>query len=87
VGLVFGRSRPATGFDIDLKALTINSAVEAPKPARVSAPRDGSGDEAGRWQFIQSLRRSGYVVIEGETDGCEWRISNENGDWKLVEQR
>lgn len=88
VGSVFGRPRPATGFDLDLKALAQCSNVEPAASLRVSAPRlnGGGGDERSRWAFIQSLREDGYVVIEDRAPDCEWAIAFDGGQWKLVEQ-
>lgn len=85
VGAVFGRPRAATGFDVDLKALTAASEHVAATPVKVAAPYAGPEREGGRWAAIKALRREGYVVIEGGEAECQQRLVFDDGEWKLVE--
>jgi ATP phosphoribosyltransferase regulatory subunit len=86
VGEVFGRARPATGFDIDLKVLARNSRVELSLAPRVAAPPAGGKDEHGRWALVTRLRDEGYVVVEtSDTSTCEQSIVFDGGEWKLPE--
>lgn len=85
VGEVFGRSRAATGFDIDLKVLAAALPMAEKRGKRVHAPAAGEEDEAGRWAFVSRLRGEGYVVVE-QVDGGEgfdYQVVNEAGEWTL----
>lgn len=86
VGAVFGRARAATGFDIDLKALTAAGTVPAPRAQKVAAPHTTAANEAGRWEAISTLRDEGYIVVEGEGGpDCDKRLELQDNQWKLVE--
>lgn len=61
IGQVFGRSRPATGFSTDVKALVALSDVIVNQPKTVLSPICSSED---LWQKINSLRDQGYRVVE-----------------------
>ncbi len=61
VGLAFGRSRPATGFSLDLRELT-RVAVVADAPAPIVAPWD---DSASLRAAIAALRARGETVVQG----------------------
>ncbi len=61
IGKVFGRARPASGFDADLKLLAQLSSRDYPSPRVVLAP--GRGDAALQ-ALIAKLRDSGEVVIQ-----------------------
>lgn len=64
IGAVFGRARPATGFDVEL--LTIADRLPSPPVGqRVSVVRHEAGDLAALWQITEDLRRTGVQVIEG----------------------
>ena len=86
VGEVFGRSRAATGFDIDLKTLAAAVAPVSNAGKRVHAPVAKDADEAGRWALVTRLREEGYVVIEQiePDEHCDFSIVNDAGQWKLV---
>lgn len=87
VGEVFGRSRAATGFDIDLKALASATAQTGSDAERVLAPPSGaSSDEASRWAFISELREQGYIVVESDDDdvGFDCRIVKSGDGWKVI---
>ncbi len=64
IGAVFGRARPATGFDVEL--LTIADRLPSPPVGqRVSVVRHEAGDLAALWQITEDLRQTGIQVIEG----------------------
>lgn len=67
VGAAFGRSRPATGFSLDLRELCRLAAVASPTGA-VFAPaladRASAADVAAREHAISSLRQQGERVID-----------------------
>jgi ATP phosphoribosyltransferase regulatory subunit len=65
IGLVFGRARPATGFSMDLKSLTVLVDDVASTNKVVLAP--GSPDREAR-EAMAAFRKQGYVVI-GRLDG------------------
>jgi ATP phosphoribosyltransferase regulatory subunit len=58
VGEKFGRSRPATGFSIDLRGLTA-----VPFPARNAGILAPQGDDPALLVAIRSLREQGEIVI------------------------
>lgn len=84
VGEVFGRSRGATGFDIDIKTLSQYVAYAQGEDMRVLAP--GAGDQdLDRWQKIRELRSQGYIVIESDSvaEECPYRLEKVSGEWRL----
>ncbi len=79
VGQIFGRSRPATGFSMDMRTLTALSAV--PKLSKgILAPYT---DDAELQQKIDQLRAKGEVVIV-DLPGHQQQIAELNCDRKLV---
>ena len=84
VGQVFGRARPATGFNTDLKALLelLAGSLAPADTAAISAP--ALGDDA-LWQKVAELRAAGEVVISslsGETDArCDRQLLPRDGKW------
>lgn len=61
IGEVYGRSRPATGFGINLTSLI--SLLELPNPKQgIFAPHS---NDVGQWEAIQNLREQGEVVVVG----------------------
>lgn len=88
IGEVFGRSRGATGFDVDIKTLSENVASSRDESMRVLAP--GAGDQdIDRWRKINELRLQGYIVIESETvaEDCPYRLEKVSGEWQLQSVR
>ena len=79
VGLAFGRSRPATGFSVDLLALAGLSNKKVSTHA-IMAPWDDSDELRS---LIRSLRQKGEVVIES-FPGHEHNESTMDGDRVLV---
>jgi len=79
VGQIFGRSRPATGFSMDMRTLTALSAVS--KLAQgILAPYM---DDAGLQQKVEQLRAKGEVVIV-DLPGHQQQVAELNCDRKLV---
>ncbi len=89
IGEVFGRARPASGFDSDLKTLAKLTTTEFPLKQGVLAP---DSDSNGLLDKISELRASGEIVIvdlgaEEISDqqcveqNCDRKLVNENGDW------
>ena len=71
IGEVFGRSRPATGFSLDLKALAKISPNMSENTSGIYAPNE---NDAVLQKKIQQLRTQGERVI------CE--LSGQQGDAK-----
>jgi ATP phosphoribosyltransferase regulatory subunit len=90
VGAVFGRSRPAVGFSLDLKSLA-EIAGDAAKPVAVLAP---CNDDAGLRDAIRRLRREGQTVIRdlpghgGAVDDGAFTVLQQlavvDGQWQLT---
>jgi len=85
LGEVFGRSRPATGFNTDLKALIQRLPLDAEEEAgAISAPstRDGL-----LWAKVSELRASGEVVIyqlaANPDTRCDRQLVLREGEWKV----
>ncbi len=87
VGAVFGRSRPAVGFSLDLKGLS-EVAGASPAPAAIRAPW---GEEAALRAAVRRLREAGETVIavlpghEPETQAfdIDRELSLVGGQWVL----
>ncbi|HEY8085088.1 MAG TPA: ATP phosphoribosyltransferase regulatory subunit [Methylophilaceae bacterium] len=79
VGQIFGRSRPATGFSMDMRTLTGLSAVT--KLAKgILAPY---AEDAELQQKIEQLREKGEMVIV-DLPGHQQQVAELNCDRKLV---
>lgn len=61
IGKVFGRARPASGFDADLKILAQLSSRDYPSPRVVLAPNQS---DAALQSLIAQLRDDGDIVIQ-----------------------
>lgn len=90
IGEVFGRSRPATGFSVDLKTLVmLEPDVEVPVRVPIFAPSDN--DESLRAK-IHELRAQGETVIRGlpgeynhpRAMGCTRELVKRNEVWCIV---
>ncbi len=84
VGAVYGRARPATGFNTDLKTL-LGPAAAAAVPPAILAP---AGDADGLWETVQALRAQGERVVcafAGQTDvtGCDRELVFQDGLWQV----
>ncbi len=88
VGEVFGRGRPATGFDVNLKSLVSNAAV---LPC-VFAPQPSAASREAQSVAVADLRAQGYRVrcalSEGEmaSADCQWELVEDAGEWQLAER-
>lgn len=91
IGEVFGRARPASGFDSDLKTLAKLTLREFRRPMGILAPGREGDETLGA--AIQRLRAAGEVVIcllgEGEVDGtqaremhCDRVLVESQGEWR-----
>jgi ATP phosphoribosyltransferase regulatory subunit len=86
VGEVFGRARPATGFNTDLKALLelLAESLPAVENRAISAPALA---DSALWQQIDKLREAGEVVItelSGAADArCNRQLRQVAGEWKV----
>ncbi len=90
IGASFGRSRPATGFSLDLREL----ARAAPQAAPRAAVRAQWSQQPGYAQAVRELRERGEVVIELPPDapfeGDGFRLDRElacaDGRWFVRER-
>ncbi|MDR4514221.1 ATP phosphoribosyltransferase regulatory subunit [Nitrosomonas sp.] len=86
IGKAFGRSRPATGFSMDLRELS-RLVEQAPYPKGISAPYDKKNKELG--SMIAQLRQEGHIVImelpgQPETTlSCDRKLVKRNGKWNV----
>jgi len=90
VGVSFGRARPATGFDVDLKRLPripdekMSRAIWTPGLRWVNAKRRGA-----LWETIRKLRDAGERVIgaldehEEPAHGCDRKLAWQNNAWRV----
>ena len=88
VGKAFGRSRPATGFSIDLREL---AGAAAPVAAREAILAPASSRDGKLARKVAALRAKGAVVIEelpGHEQyraelGCTHRLVRRDGAWTV----
>ena len=87
VGKVFGRARPATGFDISLKQLLGGNST--PEPVYF-APHVIEGQRASLFAAVAKLREQGRRVVvalsvdEVAPNNCVGRLENQSGQWQVV---
>ncbi|REG81632.1 ATP phosphoribosyltransferase regulatory subunit [Marinomonas pollencensis] len=85
IGEAFGRSRPATGFSTDVKALVALANVHVATPKTVLSPVCQSD---ALWAKVNALRAQGYRVIEALDDGCvdtvDFTLVFVDDAWQLV---
>jgi ATP phosphoribosyltransferase regulatory subunit len=87
VGAVFGRSRPAVGFSLDLKSL----AEVAGPSAAPSAIRAPWGEDPALRAAMRRLREAGETVIavlpghevEAQAFACDRELASVQGQWVL----
>jgi ATP phosphoribosyltransferase regulatory subunit len=92
IGSVFGRSRPATGFSFDAKALAkyISSYIQTEKKSAILAP---PSDDSVLKNYVKQLRKEGRVVINQLTDNepeaslyvFDQRLVERDGCWVVVD--
>lgn len=87
IGQVFGRARPATGFNTDLKSLLrLARARPSPQSAAVFVPHAVA---AGAWDEVQRLRAAGECVVPGlpgemPPSRCDRELRpSASGGWEL----
>lgn len=84
VGEKFGRSRPATGFSIDLRGLT-----SLPFPTRRAGILAPKGEDASLIEAIRTLRAQGEIVIvdlgivQSEVD-VDRTLQQKEGVWQVI---
>ena len=86
VGGVFGRSRPATGFDVNLKTLITHNG----EPGVIFAPYVDIAERAALAQAVAALRAQGERVrcalsaAEQPPSGCVSTLRWADGQWHVV---
>jgi len=92
VGEKFGRARPATGFSADLmRLIQLAEEPDSETIAAVLAPESGEQPDPALEQQIETLRRSGRVVIralpgqQGDPRemGCTHELKHDGQAWVL----
>lgn len=87
IGEVFGRARPATGFAVDITAI---SKLGLLHKGGVTAIAVVENADPSQWQAIQALRRQGerVVAVSSEADlaelGCDRRLLLQDGSYQVV---
>lgn len=87
IGEVFGRARPATGFAVDITAI---SKLGLLKPVAVSAIGVVENTDQAQWLAIQKLRQSGERItcIHQQSDwqelGCDRQLILQDGQYQVV---
>lgn len=85
IGQVFGRSRPATGFSTDVKALVALTDVVVVQPKTVLSPICTND---ALWQKVNALREQGYRVIESLDNAhvinIDFKLDFVDGAWQLM---
>jgi ATP phosphoribosyltransferase regulatory subunit len=87
IGEVFGRARPATGFNLDLKAVL--DQLETGDEESVQGIFAPASDDESLWRKIRELRGQGYRVISGLGDrtsdsSCDQQLVLQDGEWQLL---
>ena len=95
IGEAFGRARPATGFNTDLKALLayLPKAAVSDNSASIFAPSGdsvSSDDSASLWKKVQALRAEGERVVcglSGQSEAADFgrHLALEQGQWVVSE--
>jgi ATP phosphoribosyltransferase regulatory subunit len=89
IGRIFGRSRPATGFSMDLNGLLPLAPADSGAVRGIFAPAD---DDAQLARRIRELRSAGERVIRalpGQTGGaaamgCDRTLVRHGSDWQVI---
>ena len=85
IGAVFGRARPATGFDSDLKTLARLTSRDFRHQPGILAPDSDCAELRAR---VEQLRASGEVVIADVSGACDAAAARElNCDRRLLKQQ
>jgi ATP phosphoribosyltransferase regulatory subunit len=87
IGEVFGRARPATGFAVDITAISKLGLLTQAMPRSILAI---VSDEPDQWSVIQKLRAQGERVIHAVAAadavelGCDRQLVFSDGSFKVV---
>lgn len=84
VGEMFGRARPATGFNTDLKALLALLSLDSPQQPAISMP---DSDDAALLALVAELRAAGEIVINclsaAPAACCDRELREVGGQWAV----
>lgn len=86
IGEVFGRARPATGFAVDVSAISKLNLLPAVGVDAIAVVDDGDNRQ---WQVVQALREQGQrVVYAADSDPASSRCQRElrliNGEYQII---
>ncbi len=87
IGEVFGRARPATGFAVDITAI---SKLGLLHKGEVTAIAVVETTDLAQWQAVQALRQQGerVVAVNGDADlaelGCNRQLVLRDGSYQVV---
>ncbi|MEE4360303.1 MAG: ATP phosphoribosyltransferase regulatory subunit [Pseudomonadales bacterium] len=84
IGHLFGRARPATGFDADLKVLAELAGetpascelIQAPDDERLAPPQVQT-----LWERVAALREAGHRVVVGNAEDATHRLAWRGDGW------
>lgn len=89
IGEAFGRARPASGFDTDLKVLARLTGKSLKRRTGILAPNEADAELLGK---ISALRAEGEIVItdlqnQGNSNheelSCDRRLAHVDGQWQV----
>ncbi len=88
IGAAFGRARPATGFNADLKCLLQLGASPKQQVNAIIAPAE---DDVDLWHAVNALRADGEIVrtdLDGSAiaNADKWLEKASNGHWTVAER-
>lgn len=87
IGEVFGRARPATGFAVDITAISKLGLLSRENVPAIAVIETG---DAQQWQAIQNLRRQGQriIAVSDGADllelGCDRQLLLQDGRYQVV---
>lgn len=87
IGEVFGRARPATGFAVDISAISKLGLIDRSPAKSIWAAGD---DNAELWQAVQALRAKGERVVCGaeptppKEAGCDRQLVLKDGHYQVI---
>lgn len=85
IGEVFGRARPATGFAVDVSAISKLGLLPQVAAKSIAVVDDGDNRQ---WQVVQALRTQGHrVVYAAPNNGlveCDCELRLINGEYQII---
>ena len=90
VGAHFGRHRPATGFDVNLKNLIVIN-TDALARDVIFAPYVQAAEQQSLQQAVRGVRAGGERVrcalteVESAPENCRRKLMHHNGQWQIVD--